>query len=128
MPHVYVEYTSNVKAEGNIPKLLQSVNEALLTHPDIIPIGGLRTRGLELTDYVVADGAEKDDAFVHVVLKLGSGRTDEQIEKVGNALFDAVKDHFSTLFDKRYLALSMEIHEFTRPTYKQNNIHLRYKK
>lgn len=127
MPHVIVEYTDNLTEQANIPELLQKTNETLLSHEDIIPIGGLRTRAIELKDYVVADGTE-DDAFVHVILKLGSGRSEEAIQKVGDSLFNTVKTHFNDLFDQRYLALSMEIHEFTRPTYKQNNIHLRYKK
>lgn len=127
MPHVIIEYTDNLRNDGNIPQLLQSVNDALLQHDDVIPIGGLRTRAIELNDYVVADGTE-DDAFVHVTLKLGKGRTEEAIKRVGDTLFKAVQTHFENIYEKRYLALSLEIFEFTRPTYKQNNIHLRYKK
>lgn len=126
MPHLVFEYTDNIKEESAIPSLLKKANDALLQHRDIIPIGGLRTRAIELKDYCIADGSE-DDAFVHVILKLGSGRSEEDIKKLGDDLFQAVQDHFASLFEKRYLALSMEIHEFTRPTYKKNNIHLRYK-
>lgn len=127
MPHLIIEYTDNIKEEANIPQLLKKVNEALLTHSDIIPIGGLRTRAVELKDYLVADGTE-DDAFVHVTLKLGGGRTEEDKKKVCDDLFATIKDHFANIYEKRYLALSMELFEFTYPTYKQNNIHKRYKK
>lgn len=126
MPHVIFEYTDNIKEESNIRQLLQKANETLLKHQGIIPIGGLRTRAIELKDYCVADGRE-DDAFVHVTIKLGKGRREEDIQKVCDDLFAMIKDHYADIFEKRYLALSMEIHEFTRPTYKQNNIHLRYK-
>lgn len=126
MPHLTFEYTDNIKDESDIPSLLKKANDTLLQHQDVIPIGGLRTRAIELKDYRVADGSE-DDAFVHVILKLGSGRTEEDIKRVCDDLFKTVKDHFTGIFEKRYLALSLEIHEFTRPTYKQNNIHLRYK-
>lgn len=125
MPHLIIEYTDNIKEASNIPLLLKKANDALLHHRDIIPIGGLRSRAIELNDYCVADGSE-DDAFVHVTLKMGSGRSEEDIQKVGDHLFQMIKDHYATLFQTRYLALSMEIYEFTRPTYKQNNIHLRY--
>lgn len=127
MPHLIIEYTDNIKEEANISQLLKKVNEALLTHSDIIPIGGLRTRAVELKDYLVADGTE-DDAFVHVTLKLGGGRTEEDKKKVCDDLFATIKDHFANIYEKRYLALSMELFEFTYPTYKQNNIHKRYKK
>jgi 5-carboxymethyl-2-hydroxymuconate isomerase len=126
MPHVIVEYTKNIRNESNIPELLQKINQALLKHNDVIPIGGLRTRAIGLEDYVVADGAE-DDAFVHLTLKLGKGRTEEEIKRIADDLFLVVKDHYAHIFEERYLALSLEIHEFTRPTYKANNIHLRYK-
>ncbi|MEI3612157.1 5-carboxymethyl-2-hydroxymuconate Delta-isomerase [Pseudogracilibacillus sp. SO30301A] len=126
MPHLTFEYTDNIKEVSDIPTLLKKANDTLLQHQDVIPIGGLRTRAIELKDYCVADGSE-DDAFVHVILKLGSGRTDGEIKRVCDDLFKTVKDHFAEIFENRYLALSLEVHEFTRPTYKQNNIHLRYK-
>lgn len=127
MPHLTFEYTDNIKEEANIKELLIRANETLLRHRHIIPIGGLRTRAIELKDYCVADGSE-DDAFVHAILKLGKGRTEEDIMKISDELFEMMKEHFAELFEKRYLALSLEIYEFTRPTYKHNNIHLRYKK
>lgn len=125
MPHLIIEYTDNLAEDGNIPKLLQSANKSLLQNEGIIPIGGLRTRAIELKDYCVADGTE-DDAFVHATLKLGSGRSEEDIKKVCDNLFAVIQEHFAPIFEKRYLALSMEMYEFARPTYKQNNIHLRY--
>lgn len=127
MPHLVIEYTDNLKEEGDIPGLLEKVNHALLTHPNIIPIGGLRSRAIELNNYRVADGTE-DDAFVHATLKLGGGRSEADKKALCDGLFDTVKKHFADLYEKRYLALSMELYEFTSPTYKQNNIHTRYKK
>lgn len=126
MPHVIIEYTDNLAEETDIGVLLKNVNTTLLTHEDVIPIGGLRTRAIVLHDYCVADGTE-DDAFVHVTIKLGAGRSEETIKKVCDDLFETIKKHFAPIFEQRYLALSMEIFEFTRATYKQNNIHVRYK-
>lgn len=127
MPHLYIEYTSNIKEEADIPGLLQRVNHTLLSHKDIIPIGGLRSRAIELTDYLVADGTA-DDAFVHATLKLGKGRTEEDKKAVCDDLFSTIQEHFTDLFGRRYLALSMELYEFQAPTWKQNNIHTRYKR
>jgi len=127
MPHLIIEYTDNIKEEADIPALLKKVNDSLLSHSDIIPIGGLRSRAIELKDYRVADGTE-DDAFVHATLKLGGGRTEEDKKALCDDLFQTIKDHFAEIYEKRYLALSMELYEFTNPTYKQNNIHTRYKK
>lgn len=125
MPHFILEYTDNIKTEADIPLLLKKVNESLLSHPDIIPIGGLRSRAIELTDYVIADGSA-DDAFVHATLKIGKGRTEEEKKTISDELFAVMEEHFSTTFDKRYFALSMEIYEFPFPAYKRNNIHNRF--
>jgi len=128
MPHFIVEYTDNIKSEADIPGLLNKVNEVLIAHSDIFPVGGIRSRAIELQHYRIADGAA-DDAFVHATLKIGAGRSEEEKKRACDQLFEVIKAHFADLFANRYLALSMEIYEFCEAgTYKHNNIHSRYRK
>ncbi|MEX2461553.1 MAG: 5-carboxymethyl-2-hydroxymuconate Delta-isomerase [Paenibacillaceae bacterium] len=128
MPHIIIEYTDNIKAEANIPALLEKINNVLISRSDIFPIGGIRSRAIELHDYRVADGTE-DDAFVHTILKIAAGRSEKMKQDTCDELFEVIKAHFAQLFDKRYLALSMELMEFSEGgSYKHNNIHSRYKK
>ncbi|MGE7947425.1 5-carboxymethyl-2-hydroxymuconate Delta-isomerase [Lysinibacillus sp. NPDC093688] len=128
MPHFIVEYTDNIKEEADIPKLLKKVNDVLISRSNLFPTGGIRSRAVELQDYRVADGAE-DDAFVHAILKIGAGRSAENKKETCDELFEVIKDHFTDLFTRRYLALSMELIEFSEEgTYKHNNIHKRFKK
>ncbi|MFS0781304.1 5-carboxymethyl-2-hydroxymuconate Delta-isomerase [Bacillus sp. 1P06AnD] len=128
MPHFIVEYTNNIKTEAYIPELLKKVNLILMENADIFPKGGIRSRAIGLEDYCIADGKE-DDAFVHATFKMGAGRTEEQKKKVCNELFNMMCTHFEGLFTDRYLALSMEIAEFSESgTYKKNNIHSRFSK
>jgi len=128
MPHIIVEYTDNIKKEARIASLLEKINRSLLENDGLFPIGGIRSRAIELNDYFIADGTG-DDAFVHVTLKIGSGRAAEAKKAACDKLFEVMKEHFSDLFSKRYLALSMELYEFSEAgTYKLNNIHQRYKK
>ncbi|SFE82623.1 5-carboxymethyl-2-hydroxymuconate Delta-isomerase [Alteribacillus iranensis] len=126
MPHFIVEYTDNLKSEGDIPSLLQKVNDVIIDQGGVFPTGGIRSRAIELKDYVVADGKE-DDAFVHAQLRIGGGRSDEEKKKVCDDIFQVMTDHFEDLLEKRYLALSFELHEFQHATYKKNNIHQRFK-
>lgn len=126
MPHIIVEYTDNIKRNAKIPGLLKKLNSVLVSKPDVFPVGGIRSRAVELHDYVVADGQE-DDAFVHITLKIGGGRTEEQKNETLDELFEVAKTHFQPLFEKRYFALSLEWSEFKNKTYKHNNIHSRYK-
>lgn len=127
MPHFIVEYTDNIKQDGDIPSLLKKVNDVLISQRGVFPTGGIRSRAIELKDYVIADGME-DDAFIHAQLKIGSGRTEEEKKKVCDDIFNVLTDHFAELLKKRYIALSFELHEFQHATYKKNNIHTRYKK
>ena len=127
MAHIVVEYTDNIAAEADIPGLLAKLNQVMLDQ-GAFPPGGIRSRAIELKYYRVADGTA-DDAFVHTTLKIGAGRSPEVKQRTNDALFDAIKGHFADLFSKRYLALSMEHHEFDEAgTYKHNNIHTRYRK
>src|SRR5262249_29148237 len=73
MPHITVEYTANLKPEADIPGLLAKINDVLIAQNGVFPVGGIRSRAIELSDFRIADGAA-DDAFVHVTVKIGAGR------------------------------------------------------
>ena len=127
MAHFIVEYTSNLATEANIPALLRKANEALIAQ-QVYPIGGVRSRAIELADWCMADGAA-DYAFVHGTLKIGAGRSREIRQRTGDALFEVMKAHFAALYARRYLALSLEIYEFDEAgTWKHNNVHARFRK
>ena len=127
MSHFIVEYTHNIAADADIPGLLRKANEALIAQ-QVYPIGGIRSRAIELTDWRMADGAE-DYAFVHATFKLGAGRAREVRQRTGDALFEVLKAHFAGLYARRYLALSLEIYEFDEAgTWKHNNVHARFRR
>jgi 5-carboxymethyl-2-hydroxymuconate isomerase len=126
MPHFIVEYTDNLRDLGDIKGLLRKVNRVLIAQGGVFPTGAIRSRAIELHDYVVADDTS-DDAFVHATLKIGAGRSPEQKKKACDELFAVLKEHFAALYATRPLALSMELYEFDEAgTYKHNNIHARY--
>ena len=128
MPHFVVEYTDNLRDQTDIRALLKKANEILIAQDGLFPIGGIRSRAIVLQEYVMSDD-EEDYAFVHGSLKVGAGRSKEAIKKVCDELFEMMTAHFAELFDKRYLALSLEFSEFSEAgTYKKNNVHARFKK
>ncbi len=123
MPHFIVEYTSNLRSETDIPALLKKLNTTAIGMDGLFPLGGIRARAMEIEDYCIADGSH-DAAFVHVTIKIGRGRTDEQKERICETLFGAVKDHFADVFARRPLALSLELVELNDPwTRRHNNLH-----
>lgn len=127
MPHLTYEYTDNL-ADENIAELLQQSAEVFINQGGVFPTGGIRVRAHKVSEYVIADGAEKTDAFVHAALKIGKGRSDAEREKVCDDLFALMTEHFADAFERHGLALSLEYEEFTYATKKKNNIHTRYKK
>jgi 5-carboxymethyl-2-hydroxymuconate isomerase len=128
MPHVIIEYTDNIKDEINFQELLEKIHSCLIRYSDVFPVGGIRSRAIELTHYRVADGQE-NDAFVHTTFKIGAGRSEELKQEITEALFETIKSFFEPLFQKRYLALSIELYEFhEKYSLKHNNIHKRFKK
>ena len=127
MAHFIVEYTHNIAVDADIPGLLRKANEALIAQ-QVYPIGGIRSRAIELTHWRMADGAE-DYAFVHATFKLGAGRAREIRQRTGDALFEMMKTHFAELYARRYLALSLELYEFDEAgTWKHNNVHARFRR
>lgn len=126
MPHLIVEYTDNLSAAGDIPGLLRRANAILIAQGGVFKPGAVRSRAIALHEYCMADGLA-DYAFVHGTLKIGSGRTPEEKERAGAALFSGIKEHFAVLYEQRYLALSLELYEFNEGgTFKHNNVHGRF--
>lgn len=126
MPHFIVECTENIRQEARLPELFASVNTALAA-TGIFPLGGIRSRAHWIDTWQMADG-KHDYTFVHMTLKIGSGRSLESRQEVGEMLFDLIKTHFASLMESRYPALSFEIAEL-HPTlnFKQNNVHALFK-
>lgn len=129
MPHFIVEYTANLKDEVDIPALLRKANQTLMEQNGVFPIGGIRSRAIELVDYCIADG-QPEYGFVHATLKIGSGRTPAAKAKVCEDLFALLKAHLFRDGDgQRPLALSMELYEFDEEgTYRHNTVHARFRK
>lgn len=128
MPHLTIEYTDNLQ-NPRIPELLKALNAVLLARPEVFPVGGIRARAYRLSEYELADSTHSDDAFVHVCLKIGAGRSEEVKKATGDELFAVLTGHFADEFAKHGLMLSQEIQEFSEAgTWKKNNIHARYKK
>ncbi|WP_078393528.1 5-carboxymethyl-2-hydroxymuconate Delta-isomerase [Shouchella patagoniensis] len=128
MPHIIVEYTRNLDTIIQFDQLLPALHSVLLKQPDVFPIGGIRSRAIPLDHFYIADGSRKDDAFVHLTLKIGAGRSMAEKQHTCSELFDVLVDYFRDEFNKRGLALSLELSEFSKGgTLKKNSIHTRYK-
>lgn len=72
MPHFIAEYTDNIEAQADLPGLFEKVHD-YLGASGVFPLGGIRSRGVRLDTWRMADG-KHDYAFVHMRLQVGAGR------------------------------------------------------
>lgn len=122
MPHFIVEYSGNLEDEIDLPGLFEKVHQTL-GDTGAFPMGGIRSRAVKAETYRIAD-AKHDYCFVHMTLKVGSGRSLEVRRHAGDVLFETIKAHFAELQEKRLLAISFELAELNPDlNYKRNNIH-----
>lgn len=122
MPHFIAEYSANLLDSVEFQDLFQQVND-FLGSTGVFPLGGIRSRAIRLDQYRVADG-KHDYAFVHMTLKVGSGRDLETRQKVATELFAVIEQFFQPLKAERLLAISFEMTELDPVlNFKSNNIH-----
>lgn len=128
MAHATVEWTDNLEGEADIHGLLELIAAAMRDSGGVFPWGGIRVRGIKLSDYVIADG-KADDAFVNITIRMAAGRPAEFKQAFFASLFAQVKAHFAELYARRYLALSMYVEEADEAgSFKHNNLHARFRK
>lgn len=126
MAHVTIEWTANLEGEIDLAGLMRLVADDMRLNADgVFPVGGIRVRAYRVTDYVIADGAGPDDAFINLDLKMGVGRSSEFRQRYFDALFARIRDFLGDLFDRRPLALSLYVAEVDG--WKHNSIHKRLK-
>ena len=89
---------------------------------EAFPLAGLRTRAQPREAYRIADG-HADNAFVHVLLKIGHGRPLDVRQQAGDKIFSALENYLKPVLDQRPLAVSFEIQELDPVlNYKGGNI------
>ena len=121
MPHQIIEYSANLDANLDIDALVKALHETAVGI-DALPTAGIRTRAARREHYQIADG-HPDNAFINVTLRIARGRTSEQKQSAGAALFATLQEFVESLYQEKPLALSYEIQEIDPAArWKQGNI------
>ncbi|HEX7709834.1 MAG TPA: 5-carboxymethyl-2-hydroxymuconate isomerase [Sphingomonadaceae bacterium] len=128
MAHAIVEWTANLEEDGFMARpLLELIAGTMRNAGGVFPVGGIRVRGVRVTDYVIADDAG-EDAFINIEVKMGAGRPAEFRKSFFDGLFDAIRADLGDLFERRPLALSLYVTEADEDgSWKYNTIHRRLK-
>ena len=121
MPHLIIEYSANLEKHAEIQELVDGLHRTAMGI-DGLPVGGLRTRAQKREVYQIAD-RHPDNAFVHLVLRLGHGRPLEKRREFGDVLFAALCEQLDPVATTSPLAISFEIQEIhPELTWKKNNL------
>lgn len=121
MPHQIIEYSANLEDRIDIRSVVEGLHAAAM-ETEGLPVGGLRTRAARREHFQVAD-RHPDNAFVHVVLKLGHGRPLEIRRAFGERLFSVLCEILEPVSSTSPLAISFEIQEIDPElTWKKNNL------
>lgn len=124
MPHLIVEYSTNLEKRIPVRELLKRIHEAALAS-GVFKIGGIRTRAAPRDLYIVADG-DPDNAFIHVEGRIGKGRDAETRRRLADLILEVLREQTKDVFATSGLGLTVEISELDdAASVKLNNLHER---
>jgi len=121
MAHFILEYSENIAGKSlDLDALFaQLIEEAVGT--GIFPLAGIRCRAHKCEHFRVADGSA-DFGFVHLNVRIGSGRSEDDKARAAKVLFGVLSEHLSVIYDSQGLAISFELTELPAHKFNQNNL------
>lgn len=108
MPHCIVEYSQNLEQEVPPVELLEAVKAGCIAST-LFTVEDIKLRSVPYKSFLTAG---QEDAFVHVILRLLSGRTLEQRKQLSELVLASLGE-----FALKDVSLSVEVCEMERDTY-----------
>jgi 5-carboxymethyl-2-hydroxymuconate isomerase len=112
MPHIAIDYTSNLTDDLAPLGLAQKLHEAAQSL-GVFPINGLRTFARSVGEYQVGANA-KNEAFINIQVRIAPGRPEELRQRIVDTLFATAEQTLAALIEKRPVGLQLEITDFDR--------------
>ncbi len=115
MPHLTLEYSTNIGRPEGLPALLTTLHRVLAE------IGGIKrenckSRAYPASDFLVSDG-KPEDAFVHLDIRFLEGRSMDVKQAIGQQAVALLQQFFDPTGDRPGLQLTVEVRDITRSTY-----------
>ena len=122
LPHILIEYSGNLRGQMDFPVFLAALRDSAAA-TGVFPLGGIRVRAYQADHYLIADG-HPDNAFVHIMLRVGHGRDLETRKRACEAIFATACQQLASLYERLPLGISLEMQEVDPVlTAKKNNLH-----
>ncbi len=117
MPHLTLEYTSNLDEWAADPDLLLSLHRLLEAAG--IKIENCKSRWRMAEEWVTGDG-QGESAFVHLDIRFLEGRKPDVKRMIGEGAVELLQDHFQPAADRSDgldLQITVEIQDIRRADY-----------
>mgnify|MGYP001448060395 FL=1 len=127
MAHLILQYSCELEKKYDFQDLANNLRKVMV-ETTLFPVGGIRVRALPTQINSIADG-DSLNVYVDLVLRMGSGRTLSDKQKIGKDLIKFLEFYFKNEIKEEYFALSLEIIDINPSlSWKLNTIHSRLKK
>ncbi|MFQ5754949.1 MAG: 5-carboxymethyl-2-hydroxymuconate Delta-isomerase [Acidiferrobacterales bacterium] len=115
MPHLTLEYTSNIRQHVNLAELFSALHRVLAQ------VGGVRienckSRAVKHHDFCIGSGSSYK-AFVHLGMTMLEGRPLALKQKVGESILRVLKDTYAPSMVEQDLQITVEIKDIQKATY-----------
>jgi 5-carboxymethyl-2-hydroxymuconate isomerase len=115
MPHLVLEYSSNLPDEPDLDLALRRLHEAMTTAGPF-DLANVKSRAVRHERFRAADGAP-DRAFVHLTAAVLAGRDAEVLRATAEALLAVLRETFPRARAERRCDFTVEIREMRRDLY-----------
>lgn len=115
MPHLTLEYSSNVIVESDFAGLFGELHD-LLADTGGINIGNCKSRAYIARDFFIGSGDEKS-GFIHLEIRFLEGRPSEIKQMIGNKARDILIERFRSSVAKLDIQITVEVSDIERSFY-----------
>lgn len=115
MPQITLEYTSNLKTGFDFKSMFHEIHHILNTVAGI-NIGNCKSRAVRLDEYYIAEG-KTNNGFVHLDVRILSGRKFEIKEQLGREILQILEQYFAGELKSFDLQITVEIRDIERKLY-----------
>jgi 5-carboxymethyl-2-hydroxymuconate isomerase len=122
MPHFILEHSTNIDDKDlAVDQLFEKLHNTA-AETGLFPLAGIRSRAHPCENFRVADGRPQY-GFVHLMAKVGTGRSLEDLEHASQDFFAVLTEHFQSQSESRGFAISYEMTELPEVLkYNKNNL------
>lgn len=115
MPHLVLEYSSNVPDQPDLDLVLERLHRAITTSGPFDP-ANVRSRVVRRETFRVADGSP-GRAFVHLDVAVLAGREPDTLRATAHALLAVLQESFPRAHEGRRCDITVEVREMRRDLY-----------